>query len=67
MSSIETRVTHFWHDSEFTLSPVKEVSEFEDALTIYSDLISDADTPVKVPNFGPKTWISALEMKEHQS
>jgi len=34
---------------------VKEVSEFEDALTIYSDLISDADTPVKVPNFGPKT------------
>ena len=26
----------------------------EDAMTLYSDLISDWDTPVKIPSFGTK-------------
>jgi hypothetical protein len=60
MSDIGNRQIHLRHDTEYTLSPVKEVSEMEDVMTIYSDLLSDKDTPVKIPNFGPKSKIPTL-------
>lgn len=54
MRNQDRNVFHYWNDTQFTLSPVKEVTEMEDAMTIYSDLMSDQDTPVKIPSFGPK-------------
>lgn len=57
MSSSEVNSGHQRNHTKDTLSPVKEILDQEDAMTIYSDFLTDWDTPAKIPNFEPKTHL----------
>ncbi len=54
MNASEVVSGHHRNHTKDTLSPVKEILDQEDAVTIYSDFLTDKDTPAKIPNFEPK-------------